>query len=76
MGTTESGLLSGTVDLVEPLGAETLTHISLDSSAGNTNRVTVRAPGLVKVATGDAVGLTPLPGELRLFDTQGAALPV
>jgi len=76
MDTTESGLLSGTVDLVEPLGAETLTHISLDSNAGKTERVTVRAPGLVKVSPGDAIGLTPQRGEIRLFDAQGTAVPV
>jgi sn-glycerol 3-phosphate transport system ATP-binding protein len=76
VGKAESGLLTGRVDLVEPLGAETLTHISLDPSAQSPERVTVRAPGLVEVAPGESIGLTPQRGEVRIFDAQGAAVSI
>ena len=71
-----AGLLTGTVDLVEPLGAETLAHVSLNSNGSDSNRITVRTPGSVQIAMGDEVGLTPQRGEIRLFDAKGIAVKI
>ena len=49
------GLLAARVDLVEPLGAETLVHTGLINDSGQT--VTARVPGHPSVRVGDQVGL-------------------
>jgi sn-glycerol 3-phosphate transport system ATP-binding protein len=54
------------VDFVEALGADTLVHGHLGADAP----LTVRLPGITRVAPGDVVPLTVSPDHLHFFDAQ------
>lgn len=67
--------LKGAIDLIEPLGAETLIHTRLSQApTGKDILMTVRVSGTVDFQTGQEIGLVPLPGSLRLFDVNGLAI--
>jgi sn-glycerol 3-phosphate transport system ATP-binding protein len=57
------------VDFVEALGADTLVHGHLGAEAP----LTVRLPGITRVAAGDIVPLTVPPERLHFFDAQSGA---
>jgi sn-glycerol 3-phosphate transport system ATP-binding protein len=57
------------VDFVEALGADTLVHGHLGAEAP----LTVRLPGITRVAAGDVVPLTVSPDHLHFFDAQTGA---
>jgi len=57
------------VDFVEALGADTLVHGHLGADAP----LTVRLPGITRVAAGDVVPLTVSPQHLHFFDAQSGA---
>ena len=59
------GALPATVDVVEPLGAETLVHAVLDSRRAH---VVARAPGGCAVRHGDRIALLPDPSKTIAFD--------
>ncbi|MGB7181636.1 MAG: sn-glycerol-3-phosphate ABC transporter ATP-binding protein UgpC [Burkholderiaceae bacterium] len=69
-----SGVLTGTIDLVEPLGAETLVHVRIANAAAESPLVTVRISGLTSASVDAVVGLNPEIGQLRYFDADGAAV--
>jgi multiple sugar transport system ATP-binding protein len=58
--------IGGTVDLIEPMGAEMLLHLVRD---GTDLRCVV--PHTTPVAVGEAVGLRCKPGRMHVFDAQG-----
>jgi sn-glycerol 3-phosphate transport system ATP-binding protein len=62
-----AGLVDLKVDMVEALGADTLVHGYLGT---NRTAVTVRMPGVMKVAAADILHLTCEPERLHLFDPQ------
>jgi sn-glycerol 3-phosphate transport system ATP-binding protein len=67
-----------TVDLVEPLGADTLAHgrIAANGAGGSPGAghdLTVRLPGGRAVAEGDALALSVAPEHVHLFDPETAA---
>jgi sn-glycerol 3-phosphate transport system ATP-binding protein len=68
---SSSSGLSGVVDLVEPLGAETLVHTRLHSSDDPAALVTTRISGAADVQAGQTVSLRPNPDKLRFFDPNG-----
>jgi sn-glycerol 3-phosphate transport system ATP-binding protein len=55
------------VDMIEALGADTLVHGHLGAER---TAITVRVPGVTKVASGDILALTCEPERLHLFDPQ------
>ena len=59
------GALSATVDIVEPLGAETLVHAILD---GRQTHVVARAPGDSRLCHGDHIALVPDPSKTLFFE--------
>ena len=59
------GALRAHVDIVEPLGAETLVHAILD---GRNTPIIARAPGSTPVRHGDAIALVPDMGKAVKFD--------
>ena len=62
----EGGLtLNGVVNTIEPLGAETLVHLTV----GDTE-VTATAPGKSALAVGQTISASAAPGSLYLFDAQ------
>ena len=63
------GGLAVPVQVVEPLGNETLLYFEVGGEP-----VTVRAPGNVQAAVDEAVRLSPRAGHLHVFDAAGAAL--
>ena len=63
-GAPEGALLAH-VDIVEPLGAETLVHAILD---GRNTPIVARAPGSTPVRHGDAIALVPDMGKAVKFD--------
>jgi sn-glycerol 3-phosphate transport system ATP-binding protein len=69
-----AGGLTGVVDLVEPLGAETLVHTRLHATENQASLVTTRVSGGVDVQAGDSVRLSPNPDKLRFFDTNGSRI--
>ena len=70
----EAGALKLPIDFVEALGADTLAHGCLGNSRFP---LTVRLPGSVRVAAGDALALVIPPQSLHLFDARtGARLSV
>lgn len=62
---SESGVLTATVELVEPLGHETLVHCKLD--AGN-NLITVKHPGKTRLDLGARTGLDFARESIHWFD--------
>ncbi|XHB99099.1 sn-glycerol-3-phosphate ABC transporter ATP-binding protein UgpC [Nitratireductor sp. ac15] len=65
------GLFSGTVNIVEPLGADTLVYVGV-----NGHEVIAKASGREPPKAGDTVKLTAKAGEMHLFDAKsGEALP-
>ena len=67
-----SGHVSGTVDVLEYLGADTFLIIS----CGDSEKITVRVNGNTTLSPGDAVDLEFTAGNVRAFDNQGLALSV
>ncbi|MCP4384039.1 MAG: ABC transporter ATP-binding protein [Hyphomicrobiales bacterium] len=61
--------ISGTVELIEPMGAETLFHVR---SGGLEVRVVV--PRDIRVPPGHVIHLTCDPGQVRFFDADGRAV--
>ncbi len=55
------------VQMVETLGADTLAHGTL---AGQSDSLTLRVPGTMKMAEGDSLPLVADPGALHLFDPE------
>ncbi|MBM3569586.1 MAG: sn-glycerol-3-phosphate import ATP-binding protein UgpC [Alphaproteobacteria bacterium] len=53
------------VDLIEPLGADTLVHGSIEGGQG---QVTARLPGTQRLAAGEVAALTLAADKLHLFD--------
>ncbi len=62
---------AATVELVEPLGADTLIHIRLDGGLG----VVARADGAVNFAAPAPAALDWPADQVHLFDTQGRRIP-
>ena len=65
-----SGHASGTVQLVEYLGADTFAQVD----CGESGVLVVRAPGSAPVAEDETVGLSFAMEHIHLFDSSGAAL--
>tara|TARA_R110002020_G_scaffold60594_8_gene163995 strand:- start:593 stop:1600 length:1008 start_codon:yes stop_codon:yes gene_type:complete len=63
-------LLTGTVQHVEHLGADSNLYVGLS----NGQQVTVRAAGEIGLATGAAIRLGVLPGRLHAFDKRGLSI--
>ena len=63
------GVVDGTVDLVEYLGADTF----VIADAGDAGRITVRVVGRADVEVGDRVGLAPT-GPVHFFDSDELAI--
>ena len=61
------GALSGVVELIESLGAETLIHVKLDSGASIISRLATRTA----MHTGDRVAVTVEAANAHRFDAQG-----
>ncbi|MCR4265361.1 ABC transporter ATP-binding protein [Nitratireductor sp. ZSWI3] len=69
--TDRKGLFSGTVNIVEPLGADTLVYVGV-----NGHEVIAKASGREPPQPGQTVELTADAGEMHLFDAaSGEALP-
>ncbi|WP_016854510.1 sn-glycerol-3-phosphate import ATP-binding protein UgpC [Halomonas smyrnensis] len=66
-GDAIDGDLSVRVELVEPLGADTLVHARLE---GQDDPVVARVDGIRAVAEGDSLALRPDAGRLHLFDPE------
>jgi sn-glycerol 3-phosphate transport system ATP-binding protein len=66
-GGDRPGNLTLTVDLVEPLGADTLLHGRLE---GTPDEITVRLPGTERIAEGASVPLSVEPDAVHLFDPE------
>jgi multiple sugar transport system ATP-binding protein len=65
----------GTVEHVESLGHETLTHVRVDGATGEGPVVLVaRADGMPRFAKGDAISLRIDPGRVYLFGDDGRRL--
>ncbi|CCM78287.1 ABC transporter ATP-binding protein [Rhizobium mesoamericanum] len=62
--------LSGRVELIEQLGAQTFAYIELEEPAMT---VTVLVSPDVRLRTGDLVALTPVPEKVHVFDGSGRA---
>jgi ABC-type sugar transport system ATPase subunit len=66
-----SGLATGTVEVVERLGSETLVHVSLSAQS----TVVARLPGLAGYHPGDRVGVAPDLDQLHWFGPDGRRVP-
>jgi len=74
-GAPEDGAVRGTVQHLEALGHETLTHVRVDGAPGEEAIVLVaRVDGMPRFAKGDAVGLRIDPARVYLFGENGDAL--
>jgi multiple sugar transport system ATP-binding protein len=75
-GETHGGALSGTVLLVEELGAEEVVHLRLGRDGdGVGTRLLVRTAGASKLTAGDRADVAVAPGRFRFFDaSSGLAL--
>ena len=62
--------LSGTVELVERVGADSF----VVSQIGNGTTVTARVDAATRLSEGDRIGVRLPPAELRLFDADGIAV--
>ena len=64
------GTCTGTVEVVEYLGADLMVYVECEGLG----LMTVRAAGDGTVAAGDAIGLAFAPDRLHFFDSAGAAI--
>ncbi|MEL6959282.1 MAG: TOBE domain-containing protein, partial [Pseudomonadota bacterium] len=64
------GVLTGTVDVLEYLGADTFVIVS----CGDAGQITVRVTGPADFKPGDAVGLRFDPAMMHAFDAGGLAI--
>ena len=62
------GTWQGKIGVAEHLGSDTFFHIH---ETGLAETVTVRAPGEVSFKHGDRIHLTPRPGQIQKFDSEG-----
>ncbi|MCW4151559.1 sn-glycerol-3-phosphate import ATP-binding protein UgpC [Halomonas sp. 18H] len=67
VGQGDDATLTTQVELVEPLGADTLAHVRLD---GQAELLVARLDGAQQIAEGDRLYLRPDPERLHLFDPQ------
>ncbi|MDR3373468.1 MAG: ABC transporter ATP-binding protein [Ancalomicrobiaceae bacterium] len=67
---TEGGIWQGTVGVTEHLGSDTFLHIHTE----DLGTLTVRAGGYVDFGPGDTISLTPDPGRIHRFDSDGRAI--
>jgi multiple sugar transport system ATP-binding protein len=70
LGLSDSGTLTGVVDVVEHLGSETLAYVNLGTGA----LVTAKLDKMSRVAVGDQLRLGVINGAPLLFDEDGKAL--
>ena len=70
IGTEGEGMLDGTVDVLEYLGADTFLIVD----AGALGRITVRTDGDTTLAEGDRIGLIAPEDRLRYFGADGKAV--
>jgi len=70
VGTDVPQALSGTVELVERVGADSF----VVSQIGNGTTVTARVDAATRISEGDRIGVQLPPAELRLFDSDGLAV--
>ena len=72
--TRDGGDWRGTIAHVEHLGADTYVHVDLDGAGPDAGGepVAVRLIGEADYRPGETVGLTPEPGKVHGFDTEGA----
>ncbi len=68
------GLVRAAIELVEPLGAETLVHARVDKLPKDQSLVTVRAQGRVAAQANDVVGLAIDTSYLRFFAADGQSI--
>jgi len=66
-----AGRLSGRVELVESLGADTLIYAQVADGGGAGVQIVARQSERTSLAPGDAVGLDIAPASFHLFDRQG-----
>ena len=64
------GILSGTIDVMEHLGSDSYAYVDVPE----VGLFTVRVVGHSENEAGDKVGLAFAPGDIHLFDAEGAAL--
>jgi multiple sugar transport system ATP-binding protein len=67
---TSSGIWQGTVGISEHLGSDTFLRVNVPG----TEMITVRAGGEVALRHGDTVFLTPQPGKIHRFGSDGKAM--
>jgi multiple sugar transport system ATP-binding protein len=67
---TSSGTWQGTVGISEHLGSDTFLRVNVPG----TEMITVRAGGEVALRHGDTVFLTPQPGKIHRFGSDGKAM--
>ncbi len=70
IGPEGAGMLDGTVDVLEYLGADT--YLIVDG--GPAGQVTIRTGGETDVAIGDRIGISAPAGRLHFFDAAGKAV--
>ena len=70
VGSEGDGILDGTVDVLEYLGADTFLIVD----CGAAGRVTLRTEGDTEVGEGQRIGLIAPPERLHFFDAEGWAL--
>jgi ABC-type sugar transport system ATPase subunit len=68
-GAASERAISGTVEIIEPMGAETLIHLR----AGPLD-MRVVVPRHIRVQPGHVLHLTCDPGQVNIFDDQGKAV--
>ena len=66
-----ANVLTAQVTLIEALGAESVIHATLDPGGA---RILAVLPGQPKLGRGEVIRLTFAPGDLHLFDANGARL--
>ena len=70
-----SGRLSGRVELVESLGADTLIYAHVGNGSGAGVQIVARQSERTQLHAGDPVGLDIAPASFHLFDRQGHTVP-
>ena len=71
-----TGLPVAAIEMVEPLGPETLIHARLEHVPGEAGRITVRVQGRPPALAGEQIGIKVNAGELRFFSPDGRAIGV